>query len=142
MDSIVDLSMCFRLLYMLGFETNRDEDSVVQGKLRNYYPMAQRKRINLKELPLYESQLLNAIAFFQGRPYATQAYNALTFYVRQSESRVMKQVGFYARRLKMDEWELLELIYQDEEKAKELIEKATEVDLIERSEPDEFDDPG
>ena len=104
--------------------------------------MTQRKRINLKELPLYESQLLNAIAFFQGRPYATQAYNALTFYVRQSESRVMKQVGFYARRLKMDEWKLLELIYQDEEKAKELIEKATQVDLIERSEPDEFDDPG
>ena len=84
--------------------------------------MRDRKRISVKELPLYESQLLNAIAFFQGRPYATQAYNALTFYVRQSENRVMKQVEFYARRLGMDPWDLLKVIYDDEDRAKELIE--------------------
>lgn len=103
--------------------------------------MAERSRINLKELPLYESQLLNAIAFFQGRPYATQAYNALTFYVRQSEGRVLGQLRFYALRLGMTEFELLDLIYREPDKARKLIEDQASQPLISREEPNEFDDP-
>lgn len=99
-------------------------------------------RINLKQLPLYERQILHAIAFFQGRPVTTQAYNALTFYLRQSEPRVASQVGFYARRLNMSVDQLYELIYTDPEQAKQLIQSVTQERIIEREEPDVLDDPG
>ncbi|MBD1995080.1 hypothetical protein H6G00_00355 [Leptolyngbya sp. FACHB-541] len=84
----------------------------------------ERKRIYLNVPPEYEFKLLTALAFFLGRPVATQAAAVLGMYLRQSEPRIMAQVRFYGRKLGIDEYELLDLIFSDPDKVTELLAQA------------------
>ncbi|MGB0562629.1 MAG: hypothetical protein ACPGVO_12630 [Spirulinaceae cyanobacterium] len=70
--------------------------------------------LHLDPLAPYEDRLLNALAFFRfKRDRATQARHCLSLYLRQGETRIMQEVGFYARHLGMTPEELLEAIYTD-----------------------------
>jgi hypothetical protein len=74
--------------------------------------------LNLPPLAPYEDRLLSALAFFRSqRDRTNQAHHCLSMYLRQSESRVMSEVGFYARRLGMSADDLMELIYTQPEVA-------------------------
>ncbi|BAW95448.1 hypothetical protein NIES970_03540 [[Synechococcus] sp. NIES-970] len=76
----------------------------------------------LPPLAPYEDRLLHALAFFRtGRAVETQAHHCLSMYLRQGESRVMGEVGFYAKLLNMDVDDLLELIYTQPEQAQGLL---------------------
>lgn len=80
--------------------------------------------INLKPLNLYEDQLLNALAFFRTkRETSIQARHCLSMYLRSSETRVMKEVAFYARYCNLTPEALLELIYYDPDQAQMLIQE-------------------
>jgi len=70
--------------------------------------------MNLEPLAPFEDRLLHALAFFRtGRDVERQALHCLSMYLRQSESRVMSEVAFYARRLEMSPEAMLEAIYTD-----------------------------
>jgi len=70
--------------------------------------------VKLDPLAPFEDRLLHALAFFRtGRDVERQALHCLSMYLRQSESRVMAEVGFYARRLGLTPEEALEAIYTD-----------------------------
>lgn len=72
--------------------------------------------LHLRSLAPYEDRLLSALSFFRSqRDRNNQAHHCLSMYLRQSESRVMSEVGYYARRLGMSPDELLELIYTQPE---------------------------
>lgn len=74
--------------------------------------------LQLPALAPYEDMLLHALAFFRtNRSTETQAHHCLSMYLRQGEARVMGEVGFYARLLGMEPFELLQLIYQNPEMA-------------------------
>jgi hypothetical protein len=74
--------------------------------------------LQLKALPLYEWRLLQALSFFRfNRNLETQARHCLAMYLRQSEDRIMAEVGFYARRLGMNPDELLDWIATDPDAA-------------------------
>lgn len=74
--------------------------------------------MRLKPLPLFETRLLKALAFFRfSRSVETQARHCLAMYLRQSEPRIMAEVGFYAERLGMAAGDLLDLIDQDPDEA-------------------------
>lgn len=95
------------------------------------------KRLHLKALRPYEDRLLAALAFFRfNRAVTTQAHHALSMYLRQAESRIMSEVNFYSRYCDCDPKELLELIYQEPDKVKKMIE-----DAFSSSEPLGVDDP-
>jgi hypothetical protein len=83
---------------------------------------SKRQRLNLNAPPLYEMRLLSGLAFFLGRPTATQALAALCLYLRQSEGRIMAQANFYGSRLGMSGDEFLDLIYTQPDKARDLME--------------------
>jgi cobalamin-dependent methionine synthase I len=96
------------------------------------------KGFYIRPLAPYEDRLLNALAFFRTqRQPTTQAHHCLSMYLRQSESRIMSEIGFYARMVNMDKDELLELIYTDPDKAEQLIAQATGVKPSEVFEADE-----
>ncbi len=81
---------------------------------------------DLKPLAPYEDRLLNALAFFRTqRQPADQARHCLSMYLRQSEARIMGEVGFYARLVGMEPGDFLELLYQSPDEAENLIEQAT-----------------
>lgn len=70
--------------------------------------------LHLQPLAPYEDRLLAALAFFRtSRRPEVQAHHCLSMYLRQSEARVMGEVGFYARRCGCAPDEFLELIYRD-----------------------------
>lgn len=72
------------------------------------------RRMNLESLAPFEDRLLHALAFFRtGRDVERQALHCLSMYLRQSESRVMAEVAFYARQLGMSAEAMLEAIYTD-----------------------------
>jgi len=76
------------------------------------------QKLQVSPLPLFESRLLKALAFFRfSRSVETQARHCLAMYLRQSEPRIMAEVGFYAERLGMAAGELLDLIDQDPDEA-------------------------
>lgn len=75
----------------------------------------------LPPLPLYENTLLSSLAFFRGQPRTTQALNCLAMYLRQSESRVMGEVRFYAEQLDMKPEELLMLIHRNPQQVEALL---------------------
>ena len=84
--------------------------------------------LHLRPLAPYEDRLLAALAFFRTqRKAATQAHHCLAMYLRQSESRIMSEVDFYAELSGLGKLELLELIYTDPDKAETLIEQAAGV---------------
>ena len=86
--------------------------------------------LNLEPLAPYEDRLLAALAFFRTkRQLSTQARHCLSMYLRQSEARIMGEVGFYAGMVDMTDREFLELIYEDPAQAEELIKQATGVDI-------------
>lgn len=87
--------------------------------------MNDRKRFNLAKPPEYEYKLLTALAFFLGRPVSTQASAALCMYIRMSHDRIMSQVRYYAKKAGMDEYEYLNLISEDPEKAKLIMDGET-----------------
>jgi len=88
----------------------------------------EQQRLHLRPLAPYEDRLLTALAFFRTqRKTTTQAHHCLAMYLRQSESRIMSEVGFYARLSGLNQFELLELIYTDPDKAEMLIEQAAGV---------------
>ena len=100
----------------------------------------QPKPLHLSPLAPYEDRLLSALAFFRThRNPANQAHHCLSMYLRQSESRIMSEVGFYARMTGKDKFELLELIYNKPDEAQKLIEEATGVKVDEVFEPDSQD---
>ena len=68
--------------------------------------------MQLGDLAPFEARLLHALAFFRtGRDVEQQALHCLSMYLRQSESRVMGEVRFYARQLGISPEEMLEEIY-------------------------------
>ena len=84
--------------------------------------------LHLRPLAPYEDRLLTALAFFRTqRSLTTQAHHCLSMYLRQSEARILSEIGFYARMVNLDKYELLELIYTDPDKAEQLIDEATGV---------------
>lgn len=82
------------------------------------------KPLNIPPLAPYEDRLLAALAFFRTqRKRDTQAHHCLSMYLRQSEGRILSEVGFYARMLGQDPWAFLEMIYQDPDSAESSIEQ-------------------
>ncbi|XGV88038.1 MAG: hypothetical protein ACAF42_03225 [Limnothrix sp. BL-A-16] len=78
--------------------------------------------IALRPLAPYEDRLLSALAFFRTqRSRNNQAHHCLSMYLRQSEGRIMAEVGFYARAIGQDPGALLELIYTNPDQAESLI---------------------
>ncbi|MFP5272609.1 hypothetical protein [Coleofasciculus sp.] len=83
------------------------------------------KRLYLRPLAPYEDRLLNALAFFRTkRKPTTQAHHCLSMYLRQSEERIMSEVGFYAHSCGVPSMEFLELLYSDPDKAESMIENS------------------
>lgn len=87
----------------------------------------QPKRLHLRALRPYEDRLLACLAFFRfKRSSPVQAHHVLSMYLRQSESRIMTEVKFYAESIGMTARELMELIYNDPDSAIEKIEAVFE----------------
>jgi hypothetical protein len=93
------------------------------------------QEISIPVLPDYEMQLLTAMAFFLGRKVNQQAAAVVAMYLRQSHDRILTQVEFYAQRLGMSKWELLNLISQDSDRAREILDS---VGKVHDQEPDVF----
>jgi DNA-binding CsgD family transcriptional regulator len=51
-------------------------------------------------------------------------------YLRQSEARIMSEVGFYAQEIGLTARELLELIYQNPNQAQSLIQDKLGIDIF------------
>ncbi|MFB2832962.1 hypothetical protein [Floridanema evergladense] len=82
------------------------------------------KRLHLRPLAPYEDRLLACLSFFRTKRQRTvQAHHCLSMYLRQSDSRILGEVGFYARRIGISVDELMELIYADPDKAQQLIDQ-------------------
>ena len=77
--------------------------------------------LHLPPLPPYEAAMLSSLAFFRKQERTTQALNCLTMYLRQSESRVMGEIRFYAKQLNMEPEALLMLIHHDPGQAEALL---------------------
>ncbi|MEA5419636.1 hypothetical protein VB712_10415 [Spirulina sp. CCNP1310] len=75
--------------------------------------------LTIAPLAPYEDRLLAALAFFRfQRAIASQARHCLSMYLRQGEGRIMQEVKFYAQQIGLEPEELLELIYQDGDRAR------------------------
>lgn len=85
------------------------------------------QKLEINTPPEYEMKLLTALSFFLGRNVTTQAVACLSMYLRQSEPRIMSQVRYYASKIsrktgrKIDEYELLDLIFDDIDAVTELL---------------------
>lgn len=100
----------------------------------------QPKRLHIRPLAAYEDRLLSCLSFFRSqRQRTTQAHHCLSMYLRQSESRIISEVSFYANRLGMEPSELMELIYLEPEKADRMIGEAFNSKPSEIFEPDSVD---
>lgn len=83
------------------------------------------KRLHLRPLAPYEDRLLAALSYFRTqRKRTTQAHHCLSMYLRQSETRIMGEVGFYADSCGLSRRDFLELIYTDPDKVDQLISEA------------------
>jgi hypothetical protein len=78
--------------------------------------------LQLPALPPYESALLSSLAFFRKQNPTTQALNCLAMYLRQSETRILSEIRFYAKLANLDPDELLLLIHQNPEQAEALLQ--------------------
>jgi len=93
----------------------------MMGKGRSMPEPSERKRIYINALPEYEMKLLTALSFFLGRKVSTQAAAALAMYVRQSHDRILTQTEYYAHRAGMNKWDFFDLIFENPQKAEELM---------------------
>ncbi len=93
------------------------------------------QEISIPVLPDYEMQLLTAMAFFLGRKVDQQAAAVIAMYLRQSHDRILTQVEFYAQQLGLSKWDLLNLIFNEPDRARELLDNAGKVH---NPEPDVF----
>lgn len=101
--------------------------------------MEQPQKLHLKPLAPYEDHLLSALAFFRTkRQTTTQARHCLSMYLRQSEQRIMSEVGFYAQMVGKDKYEFLELIYSNPDQAENLIEQVTGIGVKNTFDQPEF----
>lgn len=92
--------------------------------------------LNLPPLAPYEEMLLHALAFFRtNRSVETQAHHCLSMYLRQGEARVMGEVGFYARLVGLEPFELLQLIYTEPERAIALLSEYGEIAPVAEGQP-------
>ncbi|MGC9505407.1 hypothetical protein [Baaleninema sp.] len=90
------------------------------------------KPLDLNPLAPYEDRMLSALAFFRTkRNRTTQAHHCLSMYLRQSEARIMGEVGFYARACGVEPLQFLELIYQNPDRAEQLIQERLHIDISE-----------
>lgn len=83
--------------------------------------------LTLPTLPDYEMRLLTAMAFFLGRKVNQQAAAVVAMYLRQSHDRILTQTEYYAHRLGISKWDLLELISTNPEQAQALLTQAGKV---------------
>ncbi len=83
--------------------------------------------LSLPTLPDYEMRLLTAMAFFLGRKVNQQAAAIVAMYLRQSHDRILTQTEYYAHRLGISKWDLLELISANPEQARALLAQAGKV---------------
>ncbi|ASC71283.1 hypothetical protein XM38_022350 [Halomicronema hongdechloris C2206] len=85
-------------------------------------------QVSLDTLPEYELKLLNALAYFLGRPVTAQARACLCMYLRQSEPRIMAQTRYYAHRVShqsgrsLSEYDLLDWLWESPEAVTELLQ--------------------
>ncbi|MBP0016880.1 MAG: hypothetical protein J7647_04900 [Cyanobacteria bacterium SBLK] len=87
----------------------------------------QPKRIHMAALAPYEDRLLACLSFFRfKRKHSVQARHCLSMYLRQGEQRIKNEVGFYARKLDLSTDELMELIYENPEKAETMLKEVFE----------------
>ncbi|MGK7945291.1 MAG: hypothetical protein AB4058_12560 [Microcystaceae cyanobacterium] len=87
----------------------------------------QPKRIQMTALAPYEDRLLACLSFFRfKRQHSVQARHCLSMYLRQGEARIRNEVSFYAKQLEINTDELIELIYEDPEKAETLMKQVFE----------------
>ncbi|MBD3884090.1 hypothetical protein IFO70_20285 [Phormidium tenue FACHB-886] len=98
-------------------------------------PDADRQQMQINTPPEYEMKLLTALAFFLGRKVSSQASAVVAMYLRQSHDRILSQCEFYAHKVGMNKWEILDLIYNDPQRAEELLKEghkihAGEVDVF------------
>ncbi|MDX2239719.1 MAG: hypothetical protein NW224_03445 [Leptolyngbyaceae cyanobacterium bins.302] len=84
--------------------------------------LSDRKAMTINALPEYEMKLLTALSFFLGRSVSSQATAALAMYVRQSHDRILTQTEYYAHRAGMNKWDFFDLIYENPQKAQELMQ--------------------
>ena len=85
------------------------------------------KRVHMAALAPYEDRLLACLSFFRfKRKHSVQARHCLSMYLRQGETRIRNEVGFYAKHLELSTDELMELIYEDPDKAEMLLKQAFE----------------
>lgn len=92
--------------------------------------------LHLPPLAPYEDMLLHALAFFRtNRAVTTQAHHCLSMYLRQGEARVMGEVGFYARLVGLEPFELLRLIYTEPERAIALLSEYGEIAPVAEDQP-------
>ncbi|MGQ4646314.1 hypothetical protein [Lyngbya aestuarii] len=98
-----------------------------------------RKQICINVPPEYELKLLTALAYFLGRKVSAQALACLSMYLRQSEPRIMAQLGYYAHKASqvkgttISEYELLDLIYESPETADQLLKNTGKVHYLDES---------
>lgn len=86
--------------------------------------------LHLSPLAPYEDRLLHALAFFRtNRDPSMQAKHCLSMYLRQSESRIMGEIAFYARACGIEPFQLLELIYQHPKRADAMIREHLNRDI-------------
>ncbi len=98
---------------------------------------SQPEPIALRPLAPYEDRLLSALAFFRTqRRRENQAHHCLSMYLRQSEGRIMAEIGFYARSIGWDPRDFLELIYTDPDRAEGLIAHWSNCQISDVFEPD------
>ena len=97
-------------------------------------------RLHMKPLALYEDMLLNCLAFFRtNRRPTVQAHHCLSMYLRQSEGRIKSEVSFYANLLDLSTDELMQLIYTDPDKAKNLIDEIGVISPVGDDDPDDIE---
>lgn len=80
--------------------------------------------LHLSPPSAYEDALLSALAFFRKQPRETQALNCLSMYLRQSETRVMSELKYYAAQAGLDPQALLMLIHTNPIEAEALLAQA------------------
>jgi hypothetical protein len=99
-------------------------------KVKDGWPMPEplERQLHLNAPPEYEMKLLTALSFFLGRKVTSQALACLSMYLRQSEPRIMSQVRYYAHKAskasgqEINEYEMLDLIFEDPERAASLLQ--------------------
>jgi hypothetical protein len=84
-------------------------------------------QLQINAPPEYEMKLLTALAFFLGRKVSSQATAVVAMYLRQSHDRILSQCEFYAHKVGMNKWDVLDLIYHNPQQAEELFKAGRKI---------------